>query len=115
VTCLASLGLPGLIGFWSEFFVFRGSMGTIPVFAIIGGLGIVFTAGYILWNIVQHMFLGQPKERWAHLSDMAWWEKATLWPLVAAMLIFGIYPTPILDPFNAATTRLIEQLGQLLH
>ncbi len=110
VTCFASLGLPGLIGFWSEFFVFRGSMGTIPLFAIIGGLGIVFTAGYILWNIVQHMFLGEPKERWAQLSDMEWWEKATLWPLVATMLVFGIYPTPILNLFNTAMESLTHTL-----
>ncbi|MEA3340860.1 MAG: NADH-quinone oxidoreductase subunit M [Chloroflexota bacterium] len=110
VTCFASLGLPGLIGFWSEFFVFRGSMGTIPTFAIIGGLGIVFTAGYILWNIVQHMFLGEPKERWAHLSDMEWWEKATLWPLIATMLVFGIYPTPILNLINVAMESMTRTL-----
>jgi NADH-quinone oxidoreductase subunit M len=110
VTGFASLGLPGLAGFWGEFFVFRGSLGTIPVFAAIGGLGIVFTTGYILWNIVQHMFLGQPKERWDHLNDMTWWEKVTLWPLVAMMLILGIYPTPILSLFNTAMVSLTKGL-----
>jgi NADH-quinone oxidoreductase subunit M len=115
VTCLASLGLPGLIGFWSELFVFRGAFGTIPLYAIIGGLGIVFTAGYILWKIVQHMFLGQPKERWASLPDMTSWEKATLWPLVVTMVIFGIYPMPILAPINGFMHSLVENLAQILH
>jgi len=110
VAGLASLGLPGLAGFWSEFFVFRGSLGTIPVFAAIGVLGVVLTAGYVLWKIVQHMFLGQPRERWAHLNDMTWWEKATLWPLVVTILILGIYPTPILSLFNTAVVSLTKGL-----
>ena len=40
VTGFASLGLPGLAGFWSEFFVFRGAYAIIPTFAIIGVLAV---------------------------------------------------------------------------
>jgi NADH-quinone oxidoreductase subunit M len=111
VTAFASLGLPGLAGFWSEFFVFRGTLDITPVFAIIGVLAIVFTAGYILWKIVQYVFLGAfDEEKWGGLTDMEWWEKVTMWPLVAVMVGIGIYPAPLLELFNSATTALIERL-----
>lgn len=111
VASLASLGLPGLAGFWSEFFVFRSTVRFIPVAAFIGVLGVVFTAAYILWKIVQHIFLGTlDKDRWGTLSDMEWWEKVTMWPLVLIMIILGFYPTPLLDMFNSALTALLSGL-----
>ncbi|MDY7079299.1 MAG: NADH-quinone oxidoreductase subunit M, partial [Chloroflexota bacterium] len=111
VTCLASLGLPGLCGFWGEFFVFRGTMHFIPLYAFIGVLGLVFTAVYMLWKVVQHLFLGRlDKRKWGRLQDMTWWEKVTLWPLVLVMVGFGFYPTPILELFNTAAKTLLEGL-----
>ncbi len=111
VTGFASLGLPGLAGFWSEFFVFRGAVKFIPVAAFISVLGVVFTAAYILWKIVQHIFLGElDKVKWGQLPDMEWWEKVTMWPLVVIMVFLGLYPTPLLDSFNAAMTALLQNL-----
>jgi NADH-quinone oxidoreductase subunit M len=117
VTGLASLGLPGLAGFWSELFVFRGTLGIIPIFACIGVVGVVFTAAYILWKIIQYMFLGQfSQEKWdeathhAPLSDMVWWEKVTMWPLVIVMIGLGIYPTPVLSFLNSAAVTLLSGL-----
>jgi NADH-quinone oxidoreductase subunit M len=111
VTGFASLGLPGLAGFWSEFFVFRGTMRFIPVAAFIGVVGVVFTAAYVLWKVMQHIFLGElDVEKWGHLTDMEWWEKVTLWPLVATMVFLGLYPAPLLDSFNAAITHLLQSL-----
>jgi NADH-quinone oxidoreductase subunit M len=110
-TGFASLGLPGLAGFWSEFFVFRGAFAIIPVFAVIGVLGIVVTAAYILWKIVQHVFLGPfDEERWGGLTDMAVFEKVTIWPLVVFMVLFGIWPTPILNLLNSATSAIMGAL-----
>ncbi len=111
VTAFASLGLPGLAGFWSEFFVFRGVVRFMPVAGFIAVFGMVFTAAYILWKIVQYVFLGTlDKERWGHLPDMTWWEKVTMWPLVVIMVFLGFYPTPLLDMFNAAFTQLLSSL-----
>ncbi len=111
VTGLASLGLPGLAGFWSEFFVFRSTVRFIPAAAFVGVLGVVFTAAYILWKIVQHVFLGTlDRERWGTVPDMKWWEKVTMWPLVLIMVILGLYPTPLLDMLNSALTALLERL-----
>jgi len=111
VTGFASLGLPGLAGFWSEFFVFRGAIRFIPVTAFIGVLGVVFTAAYILWKVVQHLFLGElDKEKWGRLTDMTWWEKVTMWPLVIVMVFLGLYPAPLLNSFNAALTAILQGL-----
>jgi NADH-quinone oxidoreductase subunit M len=113
VTALASLGLPGLAGFWAEFFIFRGAFEIMPWFAAIGVLGIVVTAAYILWKIVQYVFLGdfdQAKwDRVAHgsrLTDMLSFEKVTMWPLVVFMILFGIYPTPLVNFFNSFAQML---------
>jgi NADH-quinone oxidoreductase subunit M len=113
VTALASLGLPGLAGFWAEFFIFRGAFQIMPVFAAIGVVGIVVTAAYILWKIVQYVFLGDfSMEKWqeathgAKLTDMLAFEKVTMWPLVVFMIGFGVYPTPIVDFFNAFSRML---------
>ncbi len=115
VTGFASLGLPGLAGFWSEFFVFRGSFHIIPVFAAIGIVAVVLTAAYILWKVVQQMFLGEfQQSKWdaathhAPLSDMTWWEKVTMWPLVMVMVLVGVFPSVIVTLLNGATTALLE-------
>ena len=111
VTCLAGLGLPTLCGFWGEFFVFRGTVRFIPTYAFIGVLGLIFTAAYTLWKVVQHLFWGRlDEEKWGDLQDMAWWEKVTMWPLVLVMVAFGFYPAPILDLLNAAATTLLKGL-----
>jgi NADH-quinone oxidoreductase subunit M len=113
LTAFASLGLPGLAGFWAEFFVFRGAFEIIPWFAAIGILGIVVTAAYLLWKVVQYIFLGDfDLERWkmvthgAKLTDMVSFEKLTLWPLVILMILFGVFPTPLVEFFNDFATSL---------
>jgi NADH-quinone oxidoreductase subunit M len=113
VTALASLGLPGLAGFWAEFFVFRGAFEIMPVFAAIGIIGIVVTAAYILWKIVQYVFLGEfSMKKWEEVShgtkltDMLAFEKVTMWPLILFMIGFGVYPTPIVEFFNAFSQKL---------
>ena len=110
VAGFASLGLPGLAGFWAELMVFRGALAIMPVYAVIGVLGIVFTAAYILWKIMQYVFLGSPKERWLKLPDMYSWEIISLAPLVAVIFLVGLYPTPIIDLINTATTVLARLL-----
>jgi NADH-quinone oxidoreductase subunit M len=112
VASLASLGLPGLAGFWSELFVFRGTVRFLPVVAYIAVLGMIFTAAYILWKIIQHLFLGRlNEERWGALPDMLWWEKVTMWPLIVIMIVIGLYPTPLMAMFNAAMVVLLQLIA----
>jgi len=102
---LASLGLPGLMGFVAEFLIFVGSFGIFPYLTAVAVTGVVFSAAMFLWTI-QRIFLGPFNERWTHLPDMDGREKVALVPLAAIMLIFGIYPRPLLDVINAAMSVL---------
>ncbi len=113
VAGFASLGLPGLAGFWAEFFVFRGAFDIVRVWAAIGVIGVVVTAAYILWRIVLNVFLGEfNEERWGDkLWDMEKYEKVTLWPLVALMVLIGLYPTPLVNFFNRAAVEILTQAG----
>ncbi len=125
VTAFASLGLPGLAGFWAEFFTFRGAFAIVPIWAAFGTIGIVMTAVYILWRIVQNVFLGEydasKVEHWTTgegqaadgPTDMAFFEKLTLWPLVIGMLVIGIYPTWLLNFFNTSSVELIDFIVNL--
>lgn len=115
VAGFAALGLPGLAGFWSEFFVFRGAFDIVRVWAAIGVIGVVVTAAYILWRIVMNVFLGEYDEaRWGDkLWDLEGYEKVTLWPLVAFMVGIGLYPTPLVSFFNRAAIEILNQAGYL--
>lgn len=120
VAAFASLGLPGLAGFWAEFFTFRGAFALVPLWAAFGTIGIVITAVYILWRIVQNVFLGEydPTKltHWTTVygedadgpTDMVGFEKVTLWPLIIFMFILGIYPTLVLNYFNSFAQSLVE-------
>jgi NADH-quinone oxidoreductase subunit M len=111
VFALGSLGLPGLIGFVAEFQVFRGALPILPLFAALSVLGIVVTAAFFLWKVIQQILLGPLNERWAGLPDMTRAEMITLAPLLAIMLLFGIYPRPILDIINTAALTLLSNIG----
>lgn len=111
VAGFAALGVPGLIGFWGELFVFKSAMGLIPVFAFVGVAGVIVSAGYTLWKMVQHIFLGEfDTARWGQLEDLTAWEKVTVWPLVIVIVVFGFYPTQLLDMFTTALTALLQSL-----
>jgi NADH-quinone oxidoreductase subunit M len=126
VAGFASLGLPGLAGFWAEFFTFRGAFALVPYWAAFGAIGIVITAVYILARIIQSIFLGEydphKLHHWTTVqgeetdgpTDMVAFEKVTLWPLIAGMFILGIYPPLILDYFNLSALELLQQINGLL-
>ena len=109
VTGLASLGLPGLAGFISEFLVFRGAFGVIPLFAGIAALGIVVTAAYILWKVMMHLFMGESANAWSTLTDIKPFEVLAMAPLLFFMVFVGVYPAPILDLIGAATRLLLAR------
>ncbi len=106
---LASLGLPGLMGFVAEFLVFLGSFGVFPYLTAVAVTGVVFTAAMFLWTI-QRIFLGPLNPRWAMLADMDTREKLTLVPLAVLMVIFGLYPKPLIDVINSAMTGIVTAL-----
>jgi NADH-quinone oxidoreductase subunit M len=118
VTAFASLGLPGLAGFISEFLVFRGAFHLMPSFAIVGIIAIVLTAAYILYKIIQHLFLGEfSEEKWSNIFDAGHWrfnmdmasfELITMAPLLIGMIWIGIAPSFLINMINATNVLLLE-------
>ncbi len=106
---LASLGLPALMGFVAEFLVFVGSFGIFPELTAVAVTGVLFSAGMFLWTI-QRIFLGPLNQKWAALPDIDRREAISLVPLAALMIVFGIYPRPLLDVINVAMSTLVTGL-----
>jgi NADH-quinone oxidoreductase subunit M len=102
---MASLGLPGLSGFIGEVMIFIGAFQRTPILTIFAVTSVVITAGYMLWSL-QRVFLGPLNEKYADMTDLNWREKACLIPLAIPVVIFGLYPAPILDSFSGALTSL---------
>ncbi len=93
---LASLGLPALSGFVSEFLVLLGSYQYSKVVTGLSTLGIILAATYLLY-MIQRVLLGKLNPKWATLADINTREVLTLAPLMALILAIGIYPKIILD------------------
>lgn len=108
-TSMASLGLPGLNGFVSEFLVVRGTYPLLPVFTAISMIGLLFTGAYILKGI-KMVLHGPLNERWAHgehrLTEINARELVVIAPLMAMMLVIGIWPAWILDVINKAVMQI---------
>jgi len=106
----ASLGLPGLAGFISEFMVFRGAFATLTIIASISVLGIVFGAAMLLWKVIQKVLLGAFNEKWSGLKDMERYEVITLAPLLFLMVLVGVYPSSVLDTINTLSVAVLSQI-----
>jgi len=104
---MASLGLPGLSGFVSEFAVVRGAWPVFTVITAISMIGLLFTGIYILKGI-QKVLHGAKNPKWAgHGMEMNTREIVTVAPLMALMLLIGVWPWWIASVINQAIMRLI--------
>jgi len=116
----ASMGLPGLAGFISEIFVFLGSFqseiavqtGSVWHFVnfqtltIIAAFGVVITAAYLL-RMLQKVFLGPLNPKYETLPEINGREIFTLAPLGIAVILFGVYPMPLIRLMDASVTHLV--------
>ncbi len=108
---LASLGLPGLAGFVSEFMVLLGSYPVYRWMTIASCLGILLAAAYLLY-MVQRVLLGKPNPKWTSLPDINKLELCTLVPLMILILLIGIYPVIALRYIAPTMNVLLQLLGQ---
>lgn len=109
-TSMASLGLPGLNGFVSEFLVVRGSWPVFTGLTVISMLGLLFTGGYILKGI-RAVLHGPFNMHWRNYNlEIEMRELIAVAPLVALMLITGLVPNWILTVINESVTRLMSGL-----
>ena len=105
----ASLGLPGLCGFISEFMVFSGSFPVYMTYVIISATSVIITAAYYLWAI-HRMFLGKLNEAYRGYPDLNWRERMMLYPLGAIAIFLGFYPQAILGTINSTLHALVENV-----
>jgi NADH-quinone oxidoreductase subunit M len=119
----ASLGLPGLAGFWGEFPAILSayqpadglSEATFRAYMAVAAIGTVFAAGYLLW-MLQRVAFGTVKTEFekAHIHDVHLPEYLAWTPLLVGILVFGIFPHLLFDITDAAVgvvTSGVETVG----
>ena len=111
VAGLATLSLPGLAPFISEFLVLIGTFTRYPVFAVVASSALVLSAIYILW-MYQRMMGGPVTEGNDRLRDLIPRELAVVAPLIALLLVLGVYPKPALDVINPAVSHTLTTIDQ---
>jgi NADH-quinone oxidoreductase subunit M len=119
-TAIASLGLPGLAGFWGEVLALLSSYNplaalssrTFRAYMVAGGIGTVLTAGYFLW-MLQRVNLGKVPAQWEgkKLVDVQPLEMVAWAPLLLLTLGLGLFPRLIFDVTTQSVIGLTKLLG----
>ncbi|MDO5502014.1 MAG: NADH-quinone oxidoreductase subunit M [Actinomycetia bacterium] len=110
VAGMAALSLPGLSTFVSEFLVFIGTYQRFPAAALLALPGVVLAAVYILWMYKRSMTGPAPVlER--EVPDMNLREKIVVGPLIAALILLGVFPKVALDYLNPAVEQTLIHVG----
>lgn len=114
---MASVGLPGMSGFISELLAFMGIFGAsadiIPgaqIIAVIGALGIILTAAYLLWAMQRTTF-GPLHQSHAHLEDARPIEYIPMVCLLGLTILIGVYPAILGDVINTTVIDLVSRIG----
>ena len=107
---MSGLALPGLSSFVSEFLVLVGTYTRYPLAAVIGTLGIVLAALYILIPI-QKTLHGPTTEGNENLKDLNLREKIAIAPVIAIIVVMGFYPKPVLDFINPTSEKIVTNAG----
>ena len=108
VSGLASLALPGLSTFVSEFLVLVGTFSRYKVPAILATLGIILAAIYILW-MYQRTMTGPVREQVARMPDLKARELWAVGPLIALIIAFGVYPKPLGDITRSSAVQYVTR------
>ena len=106
----ASIGLPGLNGFVGEFLILMGSYPTLPVYTVVAALGVILAAVYLLWAY-ERVFTGpitNPANR--QVSDLTMGEVLLFVPLVALIVLLGVYPKVALDVIGPSTDAVLSRI-----
>lgn len=105
-TSMASLGLPGLNGFVSEFLVVRGAWPVFTFYTALSMIGLLFTGAYIMKGI-KNTLHGPLNTSWVgHLSEINRRELFVIAPLMVLMLWLGVWPAWLLSVINNTVTAI---------
>jgi NADH-quinone oxidoreductase subunit M len=110
-TSMASLGLPGLNGFVSEFLIVRGTWPVFTWITVLSMIGLFFTGSYILKGI-RAVLHGPFNLKWRDTNlEIELHEVVAIAPLMALMLITGIVPNWVLTVINGSVTHIFHGIG----
>jgi NADH-quinone oxidoreductase subunit M len=107
---MASLGLPGMSGFVSEFMAFVGLFKEQPVIAAVGTLGIIMTAVYLL-RAVLNMTFGKAEREFAGIGDLHALEMIPVVTLIGLIVLIGVYPAVLSEPLKQTIENIMIGIG----
>jgi NADH-quinone oxidoreductase subunit M len=108
VITLGAVALPGLVGFVGEFLTLLGAFLANRAYAVLAAVGVILGAVYLLWAY-QRMWHGRlEREENRAVGDLTGREWAILAPLVAAIVVLGLFPRPLLERVEPAAQRVVE-------
>jgi len=100
---IAAIAIPSTVGFVGEFLILRGLFNSGFIFALIGCVGIILSAAYML-RLIKHTLFGSiPKNTRSDNIYLSQFEGATAIPIIILILYFGLHPAPILNSFKEQT------------
>jgi len=105
VAALCGMGVPGFASFWAELLVFISAFEAWPILGALAIVGLVFTAIYGL-RVIGKAMLGPSNPAWDHLKEPSPWAMVPRVILIAVLLLFGFFPSLILDVIHAANGSL---------
>jgi NADH-quinone oxidoreductase subunit M len=107
----ASLGLPGLSGFISEALIFLGIYQKFTTITVIAVVGLLIGAAYLLW-MFKRMFFGEVNPETEEYDDMNAREVFYMLPLCVCVVVFGIFPSPLLNVMKASVGQLVDLMAK---
>jgi NADH-quinone oxidoreductase subunit M len=110
VFTMANVGLPGTSGFIGEFLTLLGVFKVNTWVALFATSGLILSAAYALWLYRKVIFGALTKENLKGLLDLSTREKAILYPLVALVIFFGVYPAPVFDVTTSSVEALLSNV-----
>jgi len=110
VAMFANLGLPGMAGFVGEFFIFRGAWATLTLWTVLSIIGLVLSALALLL-MYQRIFSGPLNQNLRNMRDLNQREWAVLVPLITLLIVFGVYPLPLMRLANDAALAVVRIFG----
>ena len=107
----SSAGLPGLNNFVGDFLVLLGTFAAHRAIASVAAVGFVLAAIYLLWSY-QRMMHGPEAEEHRRHPDLSLRETVVIAPILAAILVIGVYPNLLLDRINPSTAQVVHRVEQ---
>ena len=108
VFALAGLGLPGTSGFLGEFLVLTGAFQKNYLVSMLATFGVVLGAAYMLWLTKRVIFGNTNNNEIKNLKDINNYEALMLITLAILVILFGFYPSPLMDTLNISVDNLIN-------